>query len=243
MLDILTKKEGFTLPELLVVMVISGMVMAAMYSSYYSQQKSYVVQEQVAAMQQNLRVAIYYMEREIRMAGCDPTRAADAGITVANADSISFTEDITGAAGAPDADTSDPNKSITYSLSAGDLWREDVNGIGNQTIAENIDALNFVYLDGASPANVLDDDGNGNVTTSISQIRSVQITALAKAGREDPGYANNITYTNRQGTLIFSVATDGIDNDGDGTTDEADEVDGFRRKPLTITIKCRNLGL
>jgi type IV pilus assembly protein PilW len=96
MLHIISKKEGFTLSELLVAMVISAVVMAAIYSTYYSQQRSYLVQEQVAAMQQNLRAAMFYMEKEIRMAGCDPTRAADAGITTANADSISFTEDITG---------------------------------------------------------------------------------------------------------------------------------------------------
>jgi type IV pilus assembly protein PilW len=230
MLDILTKKEGFTLSELLVAMVISGVVMAAMYSSYYSQQKSYVVQEQVAAMQQNLRAAMFYMEKEIRMAGCDSERSADAGITTANASSISFTEDIRGAAEGsnPDGDTNDPNESITYSLSAGDLWRDDVNGIGNQTIAENIDALSFVYLDGASPPTVLDDDGSGNVTTSISDIRSVQITVVARTDRDDPQdkYTDTSSYRNQQGTVILAAQND-----------------HFRRRLLTTTIRCRNLGL
>ena len=229
MLHILTKKEGFTLSELLVAMVISAVVMAAIYSSYYSQQRSYLVQEQVAAMQQNLRGAMFYMEKEIRMAGCDPTRNANAGITAANANSISFTEDITdGAAGAPDGDTSDANESIVYSLATGDLWRNDVNGIGNQRIAPNIDALNFVYLDGASPPNVLDDDGSGNVTTSISQIRSLQITIVARTGMNDPQdkYTDTSSYTNQQGTVILAAQND-----------------HFRRRLLTTTIRCRNLGL
>jgi type IV pilus assembly protein PilW len=227
---ILSKKEGFTLSELLVAMVISGVVMAAIHSSYSSQARSYLVQEQVAAMQQNLRAAMFYMEREIRMAGCDPERSANAGITTANANSISFTEDIWDGTedGPPDGDTSDANESITYSLSAGDLWRDDVNGIGNQTIAQNIDALNFVYLDGASPPNVLDDDGNGNVTTSITQIRSVQITIVGRTNMADPQnkYTDTSSYTNQQGTPILAAQND-----------------HFRRRLLTTTIRCRNLGL
>ncbi|UCF72314.1 MAG: prepilin-type N-terminal cleavage/methylation domain-containing protein, partial [Deltaproteobacteria bacterium] len=70
MVDILHNRKAFTLAELLVAMVVVGVVMAAIVSTYYSQQKSYVAQEQVAAMQQNLRAAMFYMEREIRMAGC-----------------------------------------------------------------------------------------------------------------------------------------------------------------------------
>ena len=229
-LHILSKKEGFTLSELLVAMVISGVVMAAMYSSYYSQQKSYVVQEQVAAMQQNLRAAMFYMEKEIRMAGCNSKRSADAGITTANANSVAFTEDIRGAAEGsnPDGDTNDPNESITYYLSGGNLLRDDVNGVGNQTIAEDIDALNFVYLDGASPPNLLDDDGNGNVTTNISQIRSVQISVVARAGREDPQYTNTTAYYNQQDAVNPILAA---------------QNDAFRRRLLTTTIRCRNLGL
>ena len=57
-------KHGFTLVELLVAIAVAGIVMAGIYSSYYSQQKSYVAQKQVAAMQQNLRVGMYYMERD-----------------------------------------------------------------------------------------------------------------------------------------------------------------------------------
>jgi len=73
MLDILNNKKAFTLIELLLALAISGVVMAGVYSAYYSQQKSYITQEQVAAMQQNLRAAMYIIQREIRMAGCDPT--------------------------------------------------------------------------------------------------------------------------------------------------------------------------
>ena len=68
----LTSKEyGFTLIEILIAMAITGIVSTAIFSAFQSQQKSYVTQEDVVVMQQNLRVGIDMMVREIRMAGYD----------------------------------------------------------------------------------------------------------------------------------------------------------------------------
>jgi prepilin-type N-terminal cleavage/methylation domain-containing protein len=69
-MDIKLKKDkGVTLIELLIALVISGILIAALYRGFISQQKTYTVQEQVADMQQNVRVAINKMMREMRMAG------------------------------------------------------------------------------------------------------------------------------------------------------------------------------
>jgi type IV pilus assembly protein PilW len=65
----LRKDKGVTLLELLIALVISAIIVAALYRTFISQQKSYAVQEQVADMQQNVRIAINRMMREIRMAG------------------------------------------------------------------------------------------------------------------------------------------------------------------------------
>jgi type IV pilus assembly protein PilW len=64
-----TQNYGFTLVELLVAMVISLVVMGAIYGTFKSQQDSFVIQDQVTAMQQNLRSAMYTMSRDIQMAG------------------------------------------------------------------------------------------------------------------------------------------------------------------------------
>ena len=61
--------KGLTLIELLVAMAISSILIAAIYRTFIGQHKTYMVQEQVVDMQQNVRVAINRMMREIRMAG------------------------------------------------------------------------------------------------------------------------------------------------------------------------------
>lgn len=68
--DIKPKQDrGVTLIELLVVLVMSGILIGALYRVFISQQKSYTVQEQVSDMQQNIRAAMDRMSTEIRMAG------------------------------------------------------------------------------------------------------------------------------------------------------------------------------
>ena len=213
--------KGFTLLELLMAMAVAGTVMGGIYSAYYSQQKSFVVQDEMAEMQQNLRAAMFFMAREIRMAGCNPSGETNAGFVTANASTVNFTMDLRGKDpdDPPDGDTSDPNENVTYALgdSNGDGIVEIVRdtGGGPEPVAESIDALDFVYL-----------DENGNVTASNMAIRSVQITIVARTGRGDLGYVDTKSYTNLQGAQILAPPND-----------------NFRRKTLATNIKCRNMGL
>jgi type IV pilus assembly protein PilW len=193
-------EQGFTLVELLVTIVVSVVVLAGIFSTFYSQHTSYLNQEQVVSMQQNLRVAMYIMERDIRMAGYDPNGGSGAGIVAANAGSIRIAQDLTNNAGTeiPDGDVGDPGEDITFSLQDADgdgdtdLVRIDHNGAGVQMIAEDIDALNFVYL-----------NQDGVVTTVPGDIRSVQISVLAKTGESSRGYVNRTVYHNQLGQTIF----------------------------------------
>jgi prepilin-type N-terminal cleavage/methylation domain-containing protein len=63
------KEKGVTLIELLIALSISAILIAGIYRAFINQQKTYATQEQVADMQQNVRVAVNRMMREIRMAG------------------------------------------------------------------------------------------------------------------------------------------------------------------------------
>jgi type IV pilus assembly protein PilW len=66
------REAGFSLVEMMIVIAILGVVMAAMYSMFTHQQKSYSVQDNVAMMQQNVRVGLDYLVKDIRMAGYIP---------------------------------------------------------------------------------------------------------------------------------------------------------------------------
>ena len=73
-------RKGFTLIELCVAMAIATFVMAAIYSVYRAQTQSHRTQQLVVQMQQNMRAAMYLLEREIRMAGYSASLPrADAG--------------------------------------------------------------------------------------------------------------------------------------------------------------------
>ena len=61
--------RGVSLIEILIALVISAILIAGTYRVLIGQQKTYTTQDQIADMQQNVRIAINKMIREIRMAG------------------------------------------------------------------------------------------------------------------------------------------------------------------------------
>ena len=101
-------------------------------------------------------------------------------------------------------------------------------------IASNIDALNFVYLDGSDPPNVIPSPVTG---TDRENIRNVQVTIVARDGATEPVMApphvDNMIYRNPRGN----------DPLGDVLLDLSASPDSFRRRIVTTTIKCRNMGL
>jgi len=216
---------GFTLVELMSAMTISVVVMSAVFSAYFAQQKSYRVQVQMAELQQNLRAAMYFLERDIRSAGCDPTGRAGAGIVKARASLLRFSADFDGDG------TIQSREEVTYSLydSGGDGDTDIGRAVGDgnrQPLALNIDSLDFRYID--EDGRILDDDGAGDVTKNLSRIRSIQITIVARASAADPEYLNTTAYYN----LIDSVKPI-----------LPAPNDGFRRRSLATEILCRNLSL
>ena len=76
--------HGFTLIELMIAMAIFSIASGALYASYQAQQNSYHTQEQVSDMQQNLRAALFFLDRDVKMAGYDPREKADAASNANN---------------------------------------------------------------------------------------------------------------------------------------------------------------
>jgi prepilin-type N-terminal cleavage/methylation domain-containing protein len=135
----LRRNNGVTLTELLIALALTGIVAGAIYKIFISQGRAYTVQSEVAEMQQNLRAGVFMMEREIRMAGYDTTRAANTEILTAAPGNLEFTADLNG-----DGDTDDPSEHMIYTNydtnadgTSDALGRNDVNaGAGTQLLAE-----------------------------------------------------------------------------------------------------------
>jgi len=64
-------KKGVSLNELLVALVICGIVVAGAYRFFITQTRAYSVQDQVIEAQQNVRLAMEILLRDLRMAGYD----------------------------------------------------------------------------------------------------------------------------------------------------------------------------
>jgi type IV pilus assembly protein PilW len=60
---------GFTLIELLVAIALGLVILAGLFRTFKVQQDSYLIQDQISAMQQNLRAAMYMITRDLQMAG------------------------------------------------------------------------------------------------------------------------------------------------------------------------------
>ena len=250
-------QTGVTLLELMVAIAIAGVVMAAMFSFQQGQTKSHVTQEALTGMQQNARAAMQFMTSELRMAGCDPTGTAGARILEASSNRIRFTMDFTSepddeddyttvpvieinfedganpmyVLGVPDGMTDQLGEDITYELAAnGNIVRTDHNNDAtpDAVIAQNIDALDFVYLDGdgariGGAGDVLDPNQRGRIS-------SIQVSTIARSGRDVPGFmyrhTDTQTYNNQEGDPLMNPNPPN---------------DNFRRILLSTEVRLRNM--
>lgn len=239
---LIKQNQGFTLVEMMITMLLAGIIMAAIYSAYITMQKSYVVQDQVAEMQQTLRAAMDYVVRDIRMAGYNPTKKATAGIIQqSNGGQLIASKDITNNAGTADdgdGDADDPNERVLYRIlqaddanndgiadaGAGVFARAPADAAGAPTgpfldLAENIVAVEFNYI-----------LKNGTETRTptaaqLSDIENIQISMLARSDRSDPDFAGGERFEPGSGKTVWGPFND-----------------RFRHRLLITTVQCRNLG-
>ncbi len=217
--------SGFTLIELMVTLLISSVVVGAVYTTYNKQQRIYTAQDQVVDVQQNLRAALSVMENEMRMAGYDPSATGLYGVTAASAGTFAFTADINNDGGSPGIgesfqyelyDSSNPLDGVKDSLR---------RTPGGSSLADNIYNLKFHYQLS---------DGTWTISPSAMQlnaIRAVRISILARSGRTDPDYVDTNKYITPASGPKDPVTQWGAFNDH------------YRRRFMITTVKCRNLGI
>ncbi|MGD0821386.1 MAG: prepilin-type N-terminal cleavage/methylation domain-containing protein [Desulfomonilia bacterium] len=151
-MQLIQNNKGVTLVELMIVLVLSLLLMAAVYLTYQLQQASGQSQTQVVATQQDLRAAMDIISVDIMNSGANPdysvTKQQIQGITnTSGASSLELVMDLNGNGTTNGA--SDIGEDVIYSLQGTSLTRTCVNPTGNitQYIANNVTQLTFTYFD------------------------------------------------------------------------------------------------
>ena len=180
--------RGFTLVEMVMVLAISTIVLAAMYSVFTIANKNFTTQNAAANVQQNLRSAIGLMARDIRVAGLDPTGSDNFGITYASQTKIRFTMDsIDSGSGDFNGIVDEANfEEITYGFQGNQVMQTLYETVTSSTadaaaLISNIIEVKFKYYDSAN-----NDLGNPVPADQLENIRNVEIlvTHEESAGRE-----------------------------------------------------------
>ena len=226
-------QHGFTVIEVMLATVIASVLVTAVYQTFHSQQRSYLMQSGTAAMQQNLRGGIYLMNRELRSSGYNPLKAITnyvsfvTGFAAPNNQFVvnyatdhsivAFTLDTNGN-GVIDPSS---NEQIAYRFNnaAKTLERFNATKVNPadkwETVATNIDAVYFAYF-----------DQNNTLTTNPANFRYIEVSLLARMEQQDTKYTNTTVYTNKEGVNLCPLCTG----------------DHYHRRLLTTTIQLRNRG-
>ncbi len=178
---------GFTLVELLVVVVLASLLGTTVIGLFRMQNGIFRSENHSIEMDQNLRAGLDLMTRELRNAGMrDPLQvyADPPRIALADSTQVRFKQDFHSTAnpdGAPDGDVFDANEDIEYSYTSGDRTvrrrtRGDGGDSGAQPMAELVSRLRFSYFDAAGveiPTPV--------AAGSLAAIRRVQLRLEGRA--------------------------------------------------------------
>lgn len=179
-------QQGFSLLELMVAIAILGFVMAAIAGVFSRTSRLYTTQNAAASLQQEVRAAVEFMAREMRMTGYDPQKTGDFDLEVANATRIRFSSDLNGS-GSLDDGLDTPVSStvafprcerLTFRYSSGNNSAQVICGTqppqtligGSDPRVSKVTSLNFEYL-----------GANGTPTSVNSAVRAIVITLTAQA--------------------------------------------------------------
>lgn len=199
--------QGLTLVELMVAMLLTMVLMAAVYTTYQVQRTTSDVQHEVSSVQQDLRAVLDIMAWDIRQAGCDPSLQSTAGLVIIQTgpESISFSMDLN-----EDGDTADtePAEQVSYTLSGTSLRRKNVMANVVTTLSSNVTTLGFTYYDANNNIIVPTGTSGTSLTTSeAGNVRFVDINIQIKSQKTDP---DSHDYIRRSMTKRIKIRNLGI---------------------------------
>ena len=223
-------KPGFTLIELLVSMGIASVVLLTIVSLFTRSNQAYIGQDQLVAVEQNVRAALEILAHEARMAGFIPLENLGAGtrpispldrVETATANSFQFLADIDGNDLPTDAVASrdDNAERLLYALNGTNLertvWSWDgaawnlLSG-GPVTVAENITTLLFEYTF-ADGTKGIPDEGDTDLDNDMDDIRGVTVTLTGQSRNDGGGGTGLAKVRTRTLRSTFRLRNMGLD--------------------------------
>jgi len=191
----LREESGFTLVEIMVSLMVTLIIVAGAYAVFAVQNQSANVQNEVAAMQQNGRIAMDALVAEIRRGAYNnPEDSAGATVTIdATGSSIEIEKDVDddGSISDTTTDTSDDEEDITLQVNSSNQLEKVIhkaNGTDlHQVLADNIFSLSF------SPS-------------GASDPQTVAVTLQVRTKHEDPKWTDSAVGVNLSGTASDGLA-------------------------------------
>ncbi len=256
---------GFTLIELMISIAIFGVIMAGITAAYRAQIRSHCTQQEIMEMQQNIRAALYLMEKEIKSAGLNPTGTPGIGIITADTHTIDFSMDFTGGAGNGIDDDDDgmtdegrngldDNGNLLFDEPDEAEWYDGDTNDPNERITYVLS--NDVDADGQNdglPGGACDLMRNGEILApNMDALNFVYLNAagapLATPVADTTQIRSvQVSLVARSGAFPSNASIEYVDTQSyqnqQNTTILPQQNDNFRRILMSTEIRCRNMGL
>jgi len=194
------KQKGITLIELLVALTILGIVVGSIYRLFVAQTRAYTVQDEVVEVQQNVRGAMEFMLRDLRMTGFDDDSTA----------AVIVSTPIKLPVEASDIEVSYERENHVHTLRYwrdGSVLRRQLSIDGNPTgqpdpLLENVDGLTFTYGVDENEDGIMDDQNDDGFINDqdwltarpgITKVVAVHVTLTGRPDQTNPDVQKRVS--------------------------------------------------